>query len=68
MVAKGKGTLAERIIRVAEENEVPVVRKPELARAMYPAVDIGDEIPPEFYRAVAEIIAFITFRKKKTYV
>ncbi|EDP76574.1 flagellar biosynthesis protein FlhB [Hydrogenivirga sp. 128-5-R1-1] len=68
VVAKGKGTLAERIIKVAEENEVPVIRKPELARAMYSAVDVGDEIPPEFYRAVAEIIAFITFRKKRTYV
>ena len=68
VVAKGKGTMAERIVRVAEENEVPVVRKPELARAMYPAVDVGDEIPPEFYRAVAEIIAFIMFRRRKTYV
>ena len=68
VVAKGKGTLAERIIRVAREHEVPIMRKPELARAMYPAVDVGDEIPPEFYRAVAEIIAFITFRKKRTYV
>ncbi|WP_457600522.1 EscU/YscU/HrcU family type III secretion system export apparatus switch protein, partial [Hydrogenivirga sp.] len=68
VVAKGKGTLAERIISVAEEYEVPIVRKPELARAMYPAVDVGDEIPPEFYRAVAEIIAFVMFRKRRTYV
>ncbi len=67
VVAKGKGSMAERIIRVAQENEVPVMRKPELARALYQAVDVGEEIPPEFYRAVAEVIAFVMFRKKKTY-
>ncbi len=67
VVAKGKGTIAERIIDIAEQHEVPVVRKPELARAMYPSVDVGDEIPPEFYRAIAEIIAFVMFRKRKTY-
>ncbi len=68
VVAKGKGTIAERIRQIAEENEVPVIRKPELARALYPAVDVGDEIPPEFYRAVAEVIAFVMFRRRKTYV
>ncbi len=68
VVAKGKGAVAERIVQIAEENEVPVVRKPELARAIFPAVDVGDEIPPEFYRAVAEVIAFVMFRRRKTYV
>jgi flagellar biosynthetic protein FlhB len=68
VVAKGKGRIAERIVEVAKEHEVPVLRKPELTRAMFSAVDVGEEIPPEFYRAVAEIIAFVMFRKKRTYV
>ncbi len=67
VVAKGRGTLAERIIQVAEEHDVPVVRKPELARALYQAVDVGEEIPSEFYRAVAQVIALIMFKKRKTY-
>jgi len=65
VVAKGKGAVAERIVSVAENHDVPVVRKPELARSIYQAVDVGEEIPPEFYRAVAEIIAFISFRRKR---
>ncbi|MDQ7038359.1 MAG: flagellar biosynthesis protein FlhB [Aquificota bacterium] len=68
VVAKGKGTIAERIVRIAEENGVPVVRREELARALYPAVRVGEEIPPEFYRAVAEVIAFVLFRRRKVYV
>ncbi len=68
VVAKGKGRVAERIVQVAQEHEVPVVRKPELARAIFPVVDVGEEIPPEFYRAVAEVIAFVMFRKRRTYV
>ncbi|RMH01421.1 MAG: flagellar biosynthesis protein FlhB [Aquificota bacterium] len=65
VLAKGKGQVAERIVEIAQEYNVPIVRKEEVARAMYPAVEVGEEIPPKFYRAVAEIIAFIMFRKKK---
>ncbi|MDQ7083301.1 MAG: EscU/YscU/HrcU family type III secretion system export apparatus switch protein [Aquificota bacterium] len=43
-------------------------RKPELTRAIFPVVDVGEEIPPEFYRAVAEVIAFVMFRRRRTYV
>jgi len=67
VVAKGKGTIAEKIVQIAEENGVPVIRKPELARTLYSVVDVGDEIPPEFYKAVAEVIALIMFRRRKTY-
>ncbi|HIC96776.1 MAG TPA: hypothetical protein EYP11_00015, partial [Aquificaceae bacterium] len=49
------------------ENGVPVLRRPELARTLHEAVDVGEEIPPELYRAVAEIIAFVMFRKRKAY-
>ncbi len=65
VVAKGQDFMAQKIIEIAELNEVPVVRKPELARALYKAVDIGEEIPPEFYKAVAEIIAYIVKRKQR---
>ncbi len=67
VVAKGKGTIAERIRSIAETYGIPVIRKPELAQALFSAVDVGEEIPPKFYRAVAEIIAFVMFRKKKVY-
>ena len=67
VVAKGRGTMAERIIKVAKENDVPIMRKPELARTLYQAVDVGEEIPPELYRAVAQVIAFIMFKRKKTF-
>jgi len=65
VVAKGQDYMAQKIIEIAEINEIPVVRKPELARALYKAVDIGEEIPPEFYKAVAEIIAYIVKRKQR---
>ncbi len=68
VVAKGKGSIAEKIIEVARRHEVPVVRREELARSLFSSVEVGDEIPPEFYRAVAEIIAFVVFRRKRVYV
>jgi len=69
VVAKGKGTIAEKIVEIAENHGVPVIRREEVARALYPLVDVGQEIPPSFYKAVAEIIAFVMFKKKrKVYV
>ncbi|MEJ5339857.1 MAG: flagellar biosynthesis protein FlhB [Aquificaceae bacterium] len=68
VLAKGKGPVAEKIVEIAHENGVPVIRKEELARGMYPLVEVGEEIPPKFYRAVAEVIAFIMFRKKRVAV
>ncbi|WP_448584292.1 flagellar biosynthesis protein FlhB [Thermocrinis sp.] len=65
VVAKGKGQIAEKIVEIATINGVPVVRRETLARALYPAVEVGEEIPPKFYRAVAEIIAFVMARRKR---
>ena len=59
VVAKGKNYLALRIRQVAVENQVPLVENPPLARGLYKAVDIGQEIPPHLYKAVAEILAYI---------
>jgi flagellar biosynthesis protein FlhB len=59
VVAKGKNWLALRIRQVAIENEVPVVENPPLARALYSAVEVGSAISPEFYKAIAEILAYV---------
>jgi len=58
VVAKGVDTLAMRIRDVAEENRIPVVSNPPLARALY-RVEVDTEIPAEHYQAVAEIIAYV---------
>jgi flagellar biosynthesis protein FlhB len=59
VVAKGKNYLALRIRRKAIEHEVPLIENPPLAQALYKSVDVGQEIPAQFYRAVAEILAYI---------
>ncbi len=59
VVAKGKGFLAERIRQVAQQHGVPIVERPPLARALYAAVEVGQEVPPAFYRAVAELLAYV---------
>ena len=59
VVAKGKNYLALRIRQKALENQVPLIENPPLAQALYKSVDVGQEIPPHLYRAVAEILAYI---------
>jgi flagellar biosynthetic protein FlhB len=59
VVAKGKNYLALRIRQRALEHHVPLVENPPLAQALYKSVDVGQEIPPHLYRAVAEILAYI---------
>jgi flagellar biosynthetic protein FlhB len=59
VVAKGKNYLALRIRRLAIENQVPLIENPPLAQALYKSVDVGQEIPAQFYRAVAEVLAYI---------
>ncbi len=59
VVAKGKNYLALRIRQIATENNVPLVENPPLAQALYKSVDVGREIPPNLYRAVAEVLAYI---------
>jgi len=59
VVAKGRGPLARRIREVAESHGVTVVRRPALAAALYEAVRVGEVISEEFYRAVAEVLAFV---------
>jgi len=59
VVAKGVDAVALRIREVANENEVPIIENPPLARALYASVEIDEAIPPEHYKAVAEVIGFV---------
>lgn len=59
LVAKGVDLIAKRIRDLATENEVPIVENPPLARALYATVDLDEEIPPEHYKTVAEIIGYV---------
>ena len=59
VVAKGKNYLAARIRQKAIEHQVPIIENPPLAQALYKICDVGQEIPPHLYRAVAEILAYI---------
>jgi flagellar biosynthetic protein FlhB len=59
VVAKGKDYLALRIRQKAIDSQVPLIENPPLAQALYKSVDVGQEIPAEFYRAVAEVLAYI---------
>jgi len=59
LVAKGADLMAQRIRELAVEAGVPIVERPPLARAIYRMIDVGQEIPEEFYSAVAEILAYV---------
>ncbi|MCP5364660.1 MAG: flagellar biosynthesis protein FlhB [Hyphomicrobiales bacterium] len=59
LVAKGVDFLAQRIREIAENNDVPVVENPPLARALYSSVEVDDEVPPQHYEAVAKVIGYV---------
>jgi flagellar biosynthesis protein FlhB len=64
VLAKGQDFIAQKIRELAEEHKIPLVSNPPLARALYATVEIDEEIPPQHYRAVAEIISYV-FRLRK---
>ena len=64
-VAKGMDAIALRIRKVAEDNGVPVIVDPPLARSLYASVEIEEFIPQKHYEAVAKIIGFIMQSEKK---
>ena len=66
VVAKGTDALALRIVAVAEEHNVYITENRPLARGLYEAVDIGQEIPREFYTAVAEVLAMVYEEQHRT--
>jgi flagellar biosynthesis protein FlhB len=66
VVAKGVDTIAAKIREVATANDVPLMENPPLARALYATVEVDEDIRPEQYQAVAEVIsAIMKLRKTK---
>lgn len=59
LLAKGADLIAKRIKEIAKENRVEIVENKPLARMIYTNVEVGHEIPPELYQAVAEILAAV---------
>ncbi|MRR38214.1 flagellar biosynthesis protein FlhB, partial [bacterium] len=59
VLAKGAGVVAEKIREVARSSDIPVIENKPLAQALYKSVEIGDVIPEEWYKAVAEILAYV---------
>lgn len=59
VVAKGVDFMAMRIRQLAAANDVPIVERPPLARALYRHVEVNEEIPVKYYAAVAEILAYV---------
>lgn len=65
VLAKGEDYLALKIREVAKENKIDIVENKPLARMLYANVDIGQEIPPELYQAVAEVLAMVYNSKNR---
>ena len=65
VVAKGAGAVADRIKAVAAEHGVPVLQDKPLARALYKATEVGDTIPAEMFRVVAEVLATVYAAKRR---
>ncbi len=59
VLAKGSELIAEQIIEIAQKNGIPIIENIPLARALFRLVRVNQEIPPELYRAVAEILIFV---------
>jgi len=59
VIAKGKDLVALRICQIAQQHRIVIVQRPPLARGLYAACEVGDEIPPAYYRAVAEVLAYV---------
>lgn len=59
VVAKGADFMAKRIIKIARDNDIPVVEDKPLARALYKLVDIGDFVPESLFRTVAQVLAYV---------
>ena len=65
VTAKGTELMAKKIIDIAIQHNVPVIDNPPVARALFRMVDINQQIPPELYKAVAEILLFVYGLKNK---
>lgn len=65
LVAKGQDFIAQKIREAAEANDVTIYEDPPLARVLFATVEVDEEVPPEHYKAVAEVISFVWNLKKR---
>ena len=65
VVAKGAKLMAERIKDIARENDVPIVENKPLAQTLFKSMEIGALVPPDLYKAVAEVLAYVYKLKGK---
>ena len=65
LVAKGGDLLAEKIKEIARAHDVPILHRPELARAIFATVDVGEPIPETLFVAIAEVLAMIYRLRKR---
>lgn len=65
LVAKGAELFAKEIKEIAMKHDVPVIENPPVARALYRLVEVNHQIPPDLYKAVAEILIFVYNSKKQ---
>lgn len=66
LLAKGTELFAQKIKEIAAKHDIPVIENPPVARAIFRMVEINQEVPPDLYKAVAEILIFVYNLKKKT--
>jgi flagellar biosynthetic protein FlhB len=67
VLAKGAQFVAEKIVEIGKNNNVPVVQNVQLARAMYKVVEIDQDIPPDLYMAMAEVLAYVYRLKNRKF-
>jgi len=65
VAAKGAGPIAEKIIRIAREHDIPIKEDPDLVETLS-QLDLQEEIPPELYHVIAEVLAWV-YRMNKGY-
>jgi len=66
LIAKGTELIAKKIANIAREHQIPVIENAPVARAIFKMVDLNQQIPPELYKAVAEILLFVYNLKNTT--
>jgi len=59
VVAKGQGYIAARIREIAIANGIPILERKPLARALYKMCNVGQEVPEQYFSAIAEILAYV---------
>jgi flagellar biosynthetic protein FlhB len=65
VVAKGADFIALKIKEIARENKIPIIENPSLARALHAQIEVDQQIPEEFYKAIAEIFSYVYELKGK---